>query len=59
MDIRNLWIPWDAGTVLGRVSMIADDLVRFVKNDLKVFGLRVFCFLVVTHRGLFRKLQWM
>ncbi len=48
----------NAELFLGGVSMIANDLVWFVKNDLKVFGLGVFCFLVVTLGVLFRKLQW-
>ncbi len=47
-----------ADLFLGGVSMIADDLVRFVKNDLQVFGLGVFCFLVITLGIIFRKLQW-
>ena len=60
MAIRNIMDSHrqDAELFLGGVSMIADDLVRFVKNDLKVFGLGVFCFLVVTLGVLFRKLQW-
>ncbi|MEZ4550677.1 MAG: hypothetical protein R2874_09435 [Desulfobacterales bacterium] len=34
--------------------MIADDLVRFVKNDLQGFGSGFLCFLVVTLGVLFR-----
>ncbi|HMA66569.1 MAG TPA: efflux RND transporter permease subunit, partial [Desulfosalsimonadaceae bacterium] len=43
---------------LGGVSMIAHDLVRFIKNDLKVFGLGVLCFLVVVLGGIFRRPRW-
>ena len=38
----------DADLFLGGVSMIADDLIRFIKNDLQGFGLGVLFFLVVT-----------
>ncbi|NIO08700.1 MAG: MMPL family transporter, partial [Deltaproteobacteria bacterium] len=43
---------------LGGVSMIADDLITFVKNDLKVFGLGVFAFMVITLLIIFRQLRW-
>ncbi|MFO7838920.1 MAG: MMPL family transporter [Desulfosalsimonadaceae bacterium] len=43
---------------LGGVSMIAHDLVRFIKNDLKVFGLGVFCFLVIVLGLIFRRPRW-
>ncbi|HEY5648047.1 MAG TPA: MMPL family transporter, partial [Nitrospiria bacterium] len=43
---------------LGGVSMIADDLVTFVKNDLRVFGIGVFVFLVLTLLIIFRQLRW-
>lgn len=43
---------------LGGVSMIADDLVTFVKNDLKVFGWGVLVFLVLTLTTIFRQLRW-
>jgi len=48
----------EADLFLGGVSMIADDLVRFVKNDLKLFGIGVFCFLVITLGVIFKKMQW-
>jgi predicted RND superfamily exporter protein len=48
----------DAKLFLGGVSMIADDLIRFVKNDLKVFGLGVFVFLVITLALIFKGLRW-
>jgi len=43
---------------LGGVSMIANDLIRFIKNDLKVFGLGVFCFLIVVLGMIFRRPRW-
>jgi len=48
----------DAELFLGGVSMIADDLVSFIKNDLKVFGLGVLFFLILTLGIIFRKIRW-
>ncbi len=48
----------DAGLFLGGISMIADDLISFVKNDLKVFGGGVFVFLILTMGIIFRKVRW-
>ncbi len=47
-----------ADLFLGGVSMIADDLIRFVKNDLKVFSIGVFLFLILTMSIIFRKARW-
>ena len=43
---------------LGGVPMIADDMITFIKNDLIVFGIGVFLFLVVMLTIIFRKLRW-
>lgn len=43
---------------LGGVTMIADDLITFVKSDLKVFGLGVLIFLIVMLWIIFRQLRW-
>jgi hypothetical protein len=48
----------DADLFLGGVSMIADDLVRFVKNDLKIFGIGVFAFLIIVLGFIFREPRW-
>jgi uncharacterized protein len=48
----------DADLFLGGVSMIANDLVRFVKNDLKVFGIGVFAFLIIVLSLIFREPRW-
>jgi uncharacterized protein len=48
----------DAGLFLGGVSMIADDLITFVKNDLKVFGLGVLIFLIITLLIIFGQIRW-
>jgi predicted RND superfamily exporter protein len=48
----------DAKLFLGGVSMIADDLIGFIRNDLKVFGLGVLFFMVLTLGIIFRRLRW-
>ncbi|MBT3226213.1 MAG: RND family transporter [Deltaproteobacteria bacterium] len=48
----------DADLFLGGVSMIADDLVTFIKGDLSTFGLGVLFFLVITLWIIFRQLRW-
>jgi hypothetical protein len=48
----------DAELFLGGVSMIADDMITFIKNDLKVFGLGVLLFLVLMLFIIFRALRW-
>ncbi len=48
----------EARLFLGGVSMIADDLIRFVKNDLKIFGTGVFVFLIITLAVIFRGMRW-
>jgi uncharacterized protein len=48
----------DAKLFLGGVSMIADDLIRFVRNDLKIFGTGVFVFLIITLAAIFKMWRW-
>jgi len=48
----------DADLFLGGVSMIADDMVSFIKNDLKVFGFGVLLFLILTLGIIFRAIRW-
>ncbi len=43
---------------LGGVSMIADDLITFVKTDLKIFGIGVLCLLAMTLWLIFGQLHW-
>ena len=47
-----------ADLFLGGVSMVADDLVTFIKTDLKIFGLGVLCLLALTLLLIFGQLQW-
>ena len=48
----------DAELFLGGISMIADDLISFIKNDLKIFGVGVLFFLIVTLSIIFRRIRW-
>ncbi len=48
----------DADLFLGGVSMIADDLITFVKNDLKTFGVGVFVFLILMMGIIFHQIRW-
>jgi predicted RND superfamily exporter protein len=48
----------DAQLFLGGISVITDDLIRFVKQDLKIFGIGIAFFLVVTLSIIFNKVRW-
>ena len=43
---------------LGGIPMIADDMMGYIKNDIVVFGIGVFIFIVLTLWFIFRKLKW-
>jgi predicted RND superfamily exporter protein len=43
---------------LGGISMIADDLISFVKYDLKTFSIVVFILLVIILYLLFKEIKW-
>jgi predicted RND superfamily exporter protein len=62
-DIRKIRAIMDnyrqhAELFLGGVSMIADDLISFIKSDLKIFGLGVLLFLILTLSIIFRSSRW-
>ncbi|THB73184.1 MAG: RND family transporter [Desulfobulbaceae bacterium] len=44
--------------ILGGISMIADDLITYIKNDLKIFGVGVFLLLVLMLGLFFRSKRW-
>jgi predicted RND superfamily exporter protein len=48
----------DGQLFLGGISMIADDLVSFIRKDLKIFGLGVLIFLIVALGVIFRSKRW-
>ncbi len=43
---------------IGGVPMIADDMMTFIKNDLRFFGVGMFLFLIITLGAIFRRLRW-
>ncbi|MGD9045795.1 MAG: MMPL family transporter, partial [Desulfobacterales bacterium] len=48
----------DAQLFLGGISVISDDLIRFVKQDLKIFGIGIAFFLILTLSIIFSKVRW-
>ncbi len=48
----------DADLFLGGISMIADDMITFIRNDLKMFGIGVFLLLVGMLGIIFRRIRW-
>ena len=59
-DTRNILNKYKSyGEIyLGGIPMIANDVVSFVKNDLKVFGISILVFLVIILFIIFRQLRW-
>ena len=43
---------------LGGIPMIADDMMSFIKNDIIVFGIGVFIFIIITLWLIFRNIKW-
>ena len=43
---------------LGGLNMITNDIINFVKNDLKIFGIAIFLFLIISLILIFRQLRW-
>jgi predicted RND superfamily exporter protein len=43
---------------LGGISMVADDMITFIKRDLKVFGWGVFVLLIAMLGIIFKRLRW-
>ena len=43
---------------LGGIPMIANDMMSYIKNDIVVFGIGVFIFIVLTLWFIFRKFKW-
>ena len=43
---------------LGGIPMIADDMMSYIKNDIIVFGIGVFVFIIFTLWFIFRNLKW-
>ncbi len=60
LKVRNIMEPYrHYGTLyLGGVPMITDDMITYIKNDLVVFGVGVFIFLVLMLSIIFRRKRW-
>ncbi len=60
MQIRALMEKYRAfGSLhLGGVPMISDDMISFIKNDLLIFGLGIFAFLLIMLSLIFRSPRW-
>ena len=43
---------------LGGIPMIADDMMTYIKNDIAVFGIGVFVFIIFTLWLIFRNIKW-
>jgi len=43
---------------LGGIPMIADDMMSYIKNDIIIFGIGVFIFIVLTLWFIFKNLKW-
>ncbi|MFC1521652.1 RND family transporter [Elusimicrobiota bacterium] len=48
----------DASLYLGGVPMVADDIIVFIKNDLRVFSFGMLCFLILALGVIFKRLRW-
>ena len=59
-EIRDVIIKYgeSAKIHLGGIPMISDDMMSFIKNDILVFGIGVFAFIVLTLWFIFRNLKW-
>ena len=62
IEIRNIIKDYQNPEIkihLGGVSMIADDTISFVKNDILIFGLGALFFIIIVLYLIFRNLKWM
>ena len=60
LEIRDVIKSYeDIGKIhLGGIPMIADDMMSFIKNDIIVFGLSVFLFIIAILWLVFKKIIW-
>ena len=60
IEIRNIIKSYSDNSKihLGGIPMIADDMMSFIKNDIVVFGIGVFLFIILTLWYVFRKFIW-
>lgn len=43
---------------LGGISMVSDDMITFIKNDIKIFGWGVFILLIAMLGIIFKRIRW-
>ena len=57
---RELIAPYrqHAELFLGGPSMVTADMVDFIRNDLKIFGISIVVFIILTLAIIFRQLRW-
>lgn len=48
----------DARLYLGGISMIANDMIAFIRSDLRTFGVGVFVMLIVMLGIIFKRVRW-
>jgi predicted RND superfamily exporter protein len=48
----------NAEVFLGGLPMITDDMMSFIQNDIVVFGIGVFIFIIITLWFIFKKIKW-
>ena len=60
LEIRNVIKNFSSTSKihLGGIPMIADDMMTFIKNDIVVFGLGVFIFIIATLWYVFKRIIW-
>ena len=59
-EIRDVISRYSEGATihLGGIPMIADDMMTYIKNDIVVFGIGVFIFIIITLWFVFRNIKW-
>ena len=59
-EIREKMVPFKdhAEIILGGLSMIAADMVDFIKSDLTVFGIGIVLFIIIMLAIIFRQSRW-
>lgn len=59
-DVRRIMDGYrqDAEMFLGGVSMITDDMITFIRSDIKIFGIGIIIFLLIALGVIFKKVRW-
>ena len=59
-EIRDVIIRYgeNAKVHLGGVPMISNDMMSYIKNDIVVFGIGVFLFIILTLWTIFKNIKW-